>query len=231
MADRALFLNARDRRYAVERLGLDDERCREVRNGIPESLSADVDVAAEPAAFVVVQVGSFTTGKGAEFTVAAMNEFMRRHDDAELVLLGSGESRERVQRRFLPEVRRRVDVVEAYDRSRLPELLRRGVVKLLPSVSEGQSLALLEAMACGLAPVTTAAGSSFGLVRDGVNGLLVAPRDAVSIVAALERLYAGPRDLQRMRLAARASVRGRTWSAIAAHTETLYAEVLDSSLG
>jgi glycosyltransferase involved in cell wall biosynthesis len=59
----------------------------------------------------------------------------------------------------------------------------------LPSyANEGVPQALMQAMACGLAVVTTPVGSIDEIVDDGASGLMVRPEDAVSLREAIERL-------------------------------------------
>jgi glycosyltransferase involved in cell wall biosynthesis len=55
------------------------------------------------------------------------------------------------------------------------ELLCTAHIFVLPSHDEGMPMALLEAMAYGLAPVTTMVGSIGEAVSDRINGLVVAP--------------------------------------------------------
>lgn len=78
------------------------------------------------------------------------------------------------------------------DRSDVAELLPQFDIFALPSQAEGISNTLLEAMACGCAPVATAVGGNPELVEDGVNGLLVPPQDSAALAAALARLVAEP---------------------------------------
>ena len=60
----------------------------------------------------------------------------------------------------------------------VPDLLNAMDVFVLPSYSEGVSLALLEAMAAGRPVIATAVGGLPEVVTDGDTGLLIPPRDA-----------------------------------------------------
>ncbi len=80
-------------------------------------------------------------------------------------------------------------------------------VCVLPTREEGLSQAVLEAMALGKPLVTTAAGGNTDAVRDGVDGLLVPPRDPALMAAALGRLMDDATLARRLGAAARARVR------------------------
>ena len=89
----------------------------------------------------------------------------------------------------------------------VPDLLNAMDIFVLPSYSEGMSLALLEAMAAGLPVIATAVGGTPEVVTDGENGLLIPPRDAEALAGALERLLADPALAQHLGANARAHVR------------------------
>lgn len=74
----------------------------------------------------------------------------------------------------------------------MPDLYRRFDVLLLPSVREGMSLAVLEAMACGLAIVASDIPSSRELVDDGRGGLLCPVGDVQAFADSLDRLAGDP---------------------------------------
>jgi N,N'-diacetylbacillosaminyl-diphospho-undecaprenol alpha-1,3-N-acetylgalactosaminyltransferase len=63
-----------------------------------------------------------------------------------------------------------------------------GDIYVLPSYIEGISSSLIEAMACGLPPISTSVGGNLEVVKDGENGLLVKPRDLKSLAAKLHYL-------------------------------------------
>jgi glycosyltransferase involved in cell wall biosynthesis len=84
--------------------------------------------------------------------------------------------------------------------------LRRADVFLLPTVQEGFSNALLEAMAAGLPVVATDVGGNREAFTDGEGGRLVPPRDPSAIAAALLEIGADPAQMRRMGAANRARV-------------------------
>ena len=65
-------------------------------------------------------------------------------------------------------------------------------VYVLPSYREGTPRTVLEAMAMGRAIITTDAPGCRETVTDGVNGLLVPPRNADALYEAMERLAGDP---------------------------------------
>jgi len=74
----------------------------------------------------------------------------------------------------------------------MQNLLRSAHIVCLPSYREGLPKALIEACAMGRPIVTTAVPGCSDVVENGVNGLLVPPRDAVALAEALARLVKDP---------------------------------------
>jgi glycosyltransferase involved in cell wall biosynthesis len=75
-------------------------------------------------------------------------------------------------------------------REDVPQLLAACDVFALPSLYEGSSLAVLEAMAAGIPIVSSAIGGTDELIEDGRSGLLVPPGDAKALAGALRRMLA-----------------------------------------
>jgi glycosyltransferase involved in cell wall biosynthesis len=71
----------------------------------------------------------------------------------------------------------------------VPALLSHAGMYVLSSVTEGVSLTLLEAMACGLPVVATRVGGTPEVVIDSETGFLVPPSDPAVLAAALSRLF------------------------------------------
>lgn len=73
-------------------------------------------------------------------------------------------------------------------RDDMPAIYHDADVFVLPSQSEGMSIALLEAMASGLPVIVTDTGGTAELVQEGLNGHIVPWADIAALTAAMERL-------------------------------------------
>lgn len=94
---------------------------------------------------------------------------------------------------------------------------------VLPSRTEGLSQALLEAMALGLPVVASRAGGNLDLLRHGVDGLLVPPREPAAFAEAVARLLGDPGLRRRLGSEARRTARERfSLARTAALTEAVY---------
>lgn len=87
----------------------------------------------------------------------------------------------------------------------------RAAVVVVPSRREGYGMVAREAMAHGRAVVATNVGGLADAIEDGVDGILVAPRDVVALRAAIETLLGDSELRARLAAAARAKAE-REWS-------------------
>ena len=112
-------------------------------------------------------------------------------------------------------------------RADIPQLLAACDVFALPSLYEGSSLAVLEAMAARRPVVSSAIGGTDELIDDGRDGLLVAPGDATGLASALRRLLddAGLRKDFAQRARQRVE-RDFTPTAMTQRVEAIYEELL-----
>lgn len=112
-------------------------------------------------------------------------------------------------------------------REDVPELLAACDVFALPSLYEGSSLAVLEAMAARRPVLSSAIGGTDELIADGEDGLLVPPDDVTALAAALRRLL-GDGQL-RAALARRARERAEaefSREAMSRRVEGIYGEAI-----
>jgi glycosyltransferase involved in cell wall biosynthesis len=176
--------------------------------------------------FVYGCVGRLVALKDHATAIRAFADVLAERPRSRLALLGDGPLRAQLEAlaaqlgvahgmRFLGE---RNDV-----RTLLPGL----DAFVMPSLTEGHSIALLEAMAAGSTVLATRVGGNPEIVDDGDSGLLFMPGDQAQLAAAMRRL------IDDRPLAARLSVAARSWAdqhvsvrAMADAYEAVYAEAL-----
>lgn len=223
-SDLVLLLNQRDRDFVVEQLGVHPDRAHIVANGIPETmLNLPFEpTPAEHEPIRIAQVSSYIVRKGIQYGTPALNAILKRYAKVEVSLFGTECSADQVYADFDPAVRDRVTVIPYYENHKLPELLKGHHIKVLPTISEGFGVALVEAMACGLAPVTTTAPGPLEIVRDRETGMIVPCRDREAFEQAIETLILDRAFLDRLRRNAYRSAQRYSWQNIAQDNLNFY---------
>jgi glycosyltransferase involved in cell wall biosynthesis len=107
-----------------------------------------------------------------------------------------------------------VEFTGAVPKSRVPERINAGDIFLNTTTIDNTPVSVMEAMACGACVVSTDVGGIPHLVEDGEDGLLVPPRDARAMAAAVERLLSEDGLAAGISLAARAKTQAFDWSAV-----------------
>lgn len=143
---------------------------------------------------VVVAVGRFVAVKNLGALIDALALLAPRFPQLRVVLVGSGPlERSLAARAVAARLSDRVLLVT--DQPALPYL---GIADIFvqPSVTEGLSLALLEAMAVGLPVVVSAPDGMHSVVKNGETGILAGRGAAAELATALETLVTRPDRLR-----------------------------------
>lgn len=172
-----------------------------IPNGV--RVPEQVGVPAQPPE--VLYVGRLSPEKNVDTLLEAVG-------DLNLVVAGDGPLRERVP-----------NALGAVPHAEVERLLERASVVVAPCEREGFGLAAAEAMAFGRPVVAAAGGALLELVTDDETGLLVPPRDASALRAAVERLLADPALRQRLGNEAHTRARERFgWDGVIERTLEVY---------
>jgi glycosyltransferase involved in cell wall biosynthesis len=147
---------------------------------------------------IVTFVGQLVPRKGIDTLVEAMGLLARGDAGAPLLAIaGMGESQGSLEARARElGITDRLRFVGKVAHDEVPWWMAAGDIFCLPSLSEGLPTVVCEAMACARAVVATAVDGTPEIVDDGATGLLVPPRDAAALAAALDRLL-GDETLRR----------------------------------
>jgi glycosyltransferase involved in cell wall biosynthesis len=189
----------------------------------PDGVRAELGIPTD--AFVVGTVANFRSEKGYTHLVHAADRARRSIPDVRFVFVGRGPAEPEV-RRLVQDLRLEDTVLFAGYRTDAPRISSAFDVFALASLYEGLPIALIEAMALGKPAVVTSAGGLPELLRDGIDGFVVPPRDPRALADALVQL-AGDAAL-RTRFATEAKERALKFDIRTAvrRMETVYEELL-----
>ncbi len=201
---RAVFQNSDDRALFVNAGAIDPKRAMTVLgSGVDLDAFAPVDPA--PGMPLVVLPGRLLWDKGIREMVEAARLLRARRVRCRIAFVGRPDSRnpssvdEDSLRKWVSE-----GLLEWWGyQEDMAAVMRAAHIVVLPSYREGVPKALLEAAAAGRPIVTTDVPGCREVVIDGVNGILVPPRDASALANAIERLVDSPELREKMGAAGR----------------------------
>lgn len=161
--------------------------------GVDPEVFAPRPFRANPDPFQILCVGRLAPAKGQHILIQAVARLVAAGHPVQLVLVGGGPDREsleaQVQRLGLTAQVRFEGVV---NQDRIRTLYAQADVFVLASFAEGIPVVLMEAMAMEIPCVTTFITGHPELIRDGIDGLLVAPSDDAALAEAIAGLIADP---------------------------------------
>ena len=163
------------------------ETLAEIPNGIDTSKFSGDTFKGRKNLRNITYVGRLDSYKGVNYLLAGFKELLSKVGNIKLTIVGSGPD-ETVLKNMARDLNI-IDVVAFKGRQEdvLSEL-DSTYIFVLPSLSEGMSNVLLEAMSCGLPVVATSVGGNSDLIKDRYNGILIEPGDSMKLSAALLEL-------------------------------------------
>jgi glycosyltransferase involved in cell wall biosynthesis len=196
--------------FAIGKIGLPAKKIVVIPNGIeldqfenlPIQSEARVKYQLPEGALIIGAIGRPRAVKGYSYLIDAFARLAQGHPSAHLLFVGDGPDRSRLEEQvqttgFIDRVTFLADQLD------IPSLLPALDILALPSLHEGMPNVAIEAMAAGLPVVATAVGGTPEVIIDGINGLLVPPRNPEALAGALSRLLLDPDLRQRMGQAGR----------------------------
>ena len=174
----------------------------------------------EAATPLVGIVGRIGLGKGHEHFLEAAGRLLRAGVHARFAVVGDSlfaedAARADAVRRAVKDAGLEEGIRFTGERRDIPAVMRGLDVLVLASDAEPCGRVLFEAMASSTAVVATNTGGTPEIVRDGVEGLLVPPRDPAALADAIGRLLADA--ALRARLGAAGVARARTEFTVERH--------------
>jgi glycosyltransferase involved in cell wall biosynthesis len=183
-------LNTQEQRFLVEREWAAPDRVYLLANPAPPSFFLAREYRQRPRRLLFV--GQWLNMKGVRYLAQAFAQLRCKYPDLQLCCAGTLAKPRTVLSSFPEDVREHVIVRPRVSKSELLEIHRASDVFVFPTLSEGFSLALIEAMASGLPIVTTPVGASSDILQEGVSVVFCAPHDAESLANRIAELLDDP---------------------------------------
>jgi glycosyltransferase involved in cell wall biosynthesis len=185
-ADVLMCLNSEEARYLLDNDWASKGRVTVLANPAPASFFIERNHRERTTQ--LLYVGQWLPMKGTCYLIEAFTKLSRDHPGLRLCCAGTLESESNVLRSFPAEVRGHVTVHPRVNEQELLDLHRAADIFVFPTLSEGFSLALVEAMASGLPVVTTRVGAAPDILIDRRSALFVPTHNTTCMIDSIKEL-------------------------------------------
>ena len=185
--------------------GINEQKILQIPYGVDVSLFKPKPKYKKNGCFTVLYTGSITGGKGIRYLLEVFKQLKLLN--AELVLIGGMANGGKILSRY-KEVFKYIPFLHHDD---LVHYYQNADILVLPSLIEGFSQVVLEAMACGTPVIVSDHSGSNDAVRDGMDGFVVPIRELGALRERISYLYEHRQKLEEMGLNARKQAEKYSW--------------------
>ena len=146
---------------------------------------------------VICTIAHMEEHKGIKYLLESASLLLQSRNDVSFLVVGEGRLKEKLKI-LCADLKIEENVVFAGERGDIPEILSLTDIFVLPSLREGLPLTILEAMACGKPVIATNVGGIPEVVKDGVSGILISPKDPESLHSAMNELLGDREKMKKM---------------------------------
>ena len=175
-----------------------------------------------PSAEFIITPGAsrVTSRKGLRYLIEAVALLAPRFPQLRLKIMGDSDGNERTLLDAIVKelhVEDKVVFIGRVPREATVQYYQEASVFVLPSLNEGMSNALLEALACGLPVIMTPTGGAAELIEEGKNGCIIPYRSGTAIAKMLETFLTQPEKVESYGLSSRERALQMSWETVATH--------------
>lgn len=178
--------------------------------------------------FIITLGGTrITERKGINYLIEALSALVTKYPNIFLRLVGEGNEKENLIS-LTKELKldNFVEFVGLIPREKIAPYYQEARLFVLPSLNEGMSNAMLEALATGLPIVATETGGTSELVEDGANGLIVKMKDSKDLAEKIEMIIKDEERREKMGQMSRQKAEKMSWESVAKKYYDLYSQVV-----
>lgn len=147
---------------------------------------------------ILIMTRHFEPVYGIEIFINALPEIMSSNQDVRAILIGDGFLKKEIEDLIRNHgIEDRIKLLGRIPREKMPKYLNAADIYVSSSLSDGTSVSLLEAMACGLPVVVSDVPANLEWITDGYNGYIVPKRNIKMLASKILNLLNNP-SLQKL---------------------------------
>ncbi|MFZ1720670.1 MAG: glycosyltransferase [Candidatus Moraniibacteriota bacterium] len=195
--------------FYVKRIGVSSEKITTIPNGIDieyfDSITPNPDLrkslSIAPSDFVIICVANLHINKGHRYLLEAFEQFHHSSSppfqggelkrELKLLLVGDGNEKESLLHQ-IENYQSKENILLLGQRTDVPQLLKISNLFVLPTLFEGMSNAIMEAMASGLPVITTDIPENRSLIENNISGILIPTQDSEALSQTIQQIQGNP---------------------------------------
>lgn len=210
-----------DQEISVIYNGIDIEEFKSISEGSIFGISK-----AQPSEFKIICVSRITARKGIKYLVEAVLKLKEKYPNIRLKIIGEGDEKKNLENFILEnKMEKFVKFSGLMPHDQLPKEYKDANIFILPSLNEGMSNTILEALASGLPIIATDTGGTKELLNNGENGFIIKMKDSNDIVEKIEKLIQNKELCQKMALESRKIAENFSWKKVADQYAEIYKKI------
>lgn len=197
-----------------------------IYNGIDTSKFKSNDEKDEKEFIITPGASRITDRKGLNYLIEAIAKLTPKYPQIKLKIMGDGNARVALEKQVEKlNISDKTEFLGRIPREKTTSYYQESSLFVLPSLNEGMSNAMLEALASGLPIITTNTGGAEELVSNEKNGYLIKMKNSADIAKKIEKLITHPELRKKMGKASREKALEMNWKKIAEDYYKLYERV------
>lgn len=182
----------------------------------------------DPNHFNIICVSRVTPRKGIRFLVQAFKILEARYDHIRMIIAGDGNEKKSLEQlvRGLG-LEDKVVFLGVVPHEKLIDYYQKSNVFVLPSLNEGMSNTMLEALACGLPMVATDTGGTKELITNRKNGLIVEMQNPDDLAEKIEQIVLDRQLEKSMGIESRILAEQLSWGKVAGQYVDIYEKTIN----
>jgi glycosyltransferase involved in cell wall biosynthesis len=198
-----------------------------IYNGIDISDFAPKPEAMLSGKFIITTGASrITARKGINYLLEAIEKLLPKHPDIYLKAMGDGNEKENLENLAKElNLEKNVEFIGRIPRENTAPYYQEASIFVLPSLNEGMSNAMLEALASGLPLIATDTGGTQELLEDGVNGFIVKMKNSQDLAEKMDILIKDSDLRKKMGEESRKKAQNLSWERVAKNYIDIYYKI------